>query len=339
LGQSETFVGFATLNFFMMRLPLFRRLALGTALLGLTVTAALARTDQKFTSSSTLTIEAQTLVKLLEQAHYNRDAVRPADYAEVVPSFMSDLDSQRLFFLASDKAAFSNRYNRSDSLYWNISSLGNIDAAYDIFATYETRTAARINWIFTELQKDFDLTGNDSYRFDRTKAEWPATAAAADELWHQRLKFELIAELMNKKTLDEAKQVVRKRYERSLKRLGEVESTEIAELFLSNVARLYDPHSTYFSADTYEDFGIQMKLELVGIGAVLSVEDDYCTVKEIVPGGPADLSKQLKPGDKILSVTQNHDEPVEIIGMKLRKIVERIRGHRSRHPEDLHHHP
>jgi carboxyl-terminal processing protease len=313
----------------MMRLPLFRRLALGTALLGLTVTAALARTDQKFTSSSTLTIEAQTLVKLLEQAHYNRDAVRPADYAEVVPSFMSDLDSQRLFFLASDKAAFSNRYNRSDSLYWNISSLGNIDAAYDIFATYETRTAARINWIFTELQKDFDLTGNDSYRFDRTKAEWPATAAAADELWHQRLKFELIAELMNKKTLDEAKQVVRKRYERSLKRLGEVESTEIAELFLSNVARLYDPHSTYFSADTYEDFGIQMKLELVGIGAVLSVEDDYCTVKEIVPGGPADLSKQLKPGDKILSVTQNHDEPVEIIGMKLRKIVERIRGQKG----------
>src|SRR5258708_5606113 len=132
--------------------------------------------------------------------------------------------------------------------------------------------------------------------------------------------------MMNKKTLDEAKQVVRKRYERMLKSLTEIEGGDVAELFLSNVARLYDPHSTYFSATSYEDFGIQMKLELIGIGAVLGVEEDYCTVKEIVPGGPADLSKQLKPNDKILTVAQANSEPVEIIGMKLRKIVSQIRG-------------
>ncbi len=308
----------------MIRTSLFRRFALGTALIALSATATFAVPDQKFTSSSTLTIEARTLVQLLEQAHYNRDAVHSGDYAEVIPNFMADLDGQRLFFLASDKTAFGTRFGRN--IYWNISGLGNIDAAYDIFSVYETRTESRINWIFDELKKPIDLTANDSYRFDRTKAEWPATAAAADELWHQRVKFELIAELMNKKSLDEAKQTVRKRYERMLKNLGEIEANEIAELFLSNVARLYDPHSTYFSAETFEDFGIQMKLELVGIGAVLSVEDDYCTVKEIVPGGPADLSKQLKPGDKILSVAQTGNESVEVIGMKLRRIVERIRG-------------
>jgi len=311
----------------MIRPTLFRRLALGTALFSLSVTAALAVTDQKFTSSTALTIEARTLVQLLEQAHYNRDAVHSGDYAEVIPNFMADLDGQRLFFLASDKATFGTRYGKN--VYWNISGLGNIDAAYDIFSVYEARTETRINWIFAELGKPIDLTANDSYRFDRTKAEWPATTAAADELWHQRLKFELIAELMNKKSMDEAKQTVRKRYERMLKNLGEIESNEVAELFLSNVARLYDPHSTYFSAETFEDFGIQMKLELVGIGAVLSVEDDYCTVKEIVPGGPADLSKQLKPGDKILSVAQTGTEPVEVIGMKLRRIVERIRGNKG----------
>jgi carboxyl-terminal processing protease len=311
----------------MIRSPFLRRFVLGTALIALSVTTAFAVTDQKFTSSSTLAIEARTLVRLLEQAHYNRDAVHSSDYAEVIPNFMADLDGQRLFFLASDKAAFNTRFGKN--VYWNISGLGNIDAAYDIFSVYETRSEARINWIFDELKKDIDLTANDRYRFDRTKAEWPATPAAADELWHQRLKFELIAELMNKKTMDEAKQTVRKRYERMLKNLGEIEANEIAELFLSNVARLYDPHSTYFSAETFEDFGIQMKLELVGIGAVLSVEDDYCTVKEIVPGGPADLSKQLKPGDKILSVAQTGTEPVEVIGMKLRRIVERIRGNKG----------
>ena len=307
-----------------MRIPDFRRLVSGLVLLASLATAAFAGPDQKFTSSPTLSIEARTLVQLLEQAHYNREAVHSADYAEVIPDYMGDLDGQRLFFLGSDKAAFATQYGKN--VYWNLSALGNLDAAYDIFAVYETRATARINWVFDELKKDIDLTANENYLADRSKAEWPATAAGADQLWHQRIKFELIAELMNKKTVDEAKAIVRKRYERTLKNLGEIEGGELAELFLSNVARLYDPHSTYYSAASYEDFGIQMKLQLIGIGAVLGVEDDYCVVKEIVPGGPADLSKQLKLNDKIISVAQPHSEPVEIIGMKLRKIVAQIRG-------------
>ncbi len=311
----------------MIRIPDFRRLSLGALLLVSLAAAAFARTDLKFSSSPTLTTEARTLVQLLEQAHYNREAVRSTDYAEVIPNFMGDLDGQRLFFLASDKAAFATQHGRN--VYWNISALGNIDAAYDIFGVYEKRVQTRISWLFDELKKDVDLTANESYRFDRTKAEWPATPAAADTLWRQRVKFELIAELMNKKSLDEARQTVRKRYERMLKNLGEIEGIDVAELFLSNVARLYDPHSTYFSSTTFEDFGIQMKLELVGIGAVLGIEDDYCIVKEIVPGGPADLSKQIKPNDKIITVAQAGAEPVEIIGMKLRHIVEQIRGNKG----------
>jgi carboxyl-terminal processing protease len=119
---------------------------------------------------------------------------------------------------------------------------------------------------------------------------------------------------------------VRKRYERMLKNLGEIEGIDLAEIYLSTIAKLYDPHSTYFSATTFEDFGIQMRLKLVGIGALLGLEDDICVVKEIVPGGPADLGRQLKPNDKIISVAEKGGEPVEIIGMKLRKIVDKIRG-------------
>jgi carboxyl-terminal processing protease len=114
----------------------------------------------------------------------------------------------------------------------------------------------------------------------------------------------VLAELLNKKTLDQAREIVRKRYERMLKNVGETEGSELAETFLTTIAGLYDPHSTYFSADTYEDFGIQMKLKLVGIGAMLGLEEDICTVKEIVPGGPADLGHQLKPNDKIIAVAQ-----------------------------------
>lgn len=301
-----------------------RSIVLGTALLGFLAGPAWAATDRTFSTSATLSTEARTLVNLLEQAHYNRDAVSPPQFAEVIPNYMNDLDGQRLFFLETDRKNFADLYGKN--IYWNISALGNIDPAYDIFRTYETRVNARINWIFEELKKDFDLTVDDSYRADRSKAEWAASPQESDILWQKRLKFELIDELMNKKTIDEAKEVVRKRYERMLKNVGEIEDNDLAEYFLSNVARIYDPHSTYFSAETFEDFGIQMKLQLVGIGALLGIEEDHCFVKEIVPGGPADLGKQLKPNDKILAVAQGDAEPVEVIGMKLRKIVELIRG-------------
>jgi len=300
----------------------FRR-CLAPLLLVLSV-SCLSGSDLKFTTPDTLSTEAQTLVTLLEQAHYNRDAIHSGDYSQVIPEYMTALDGQHLFFLDSDKTDFVNRFGKN--VYYNVDYLGKIDAAYDIFYLYDDRVTSRIGWIFGELKKNLDFTAPESFRVDRSKSSWPSTTVEADELWRKRLKFEVLAELLNKKTLDQAREVVRKRYERMLKNIGETEGSELAETFLSTIAGLYDPHSTYFSADTYEDFGIQMKLQLVGIGAMLGLEEDTCTVREIVPGGPADLGHQLKPNDKIIEVAQDTAEPVEIIGMKLRKIVDQIRG-------------
>ena len=85
-------------------------------------------------------LEVQGVVQLLEMAHYNRDAVKPANYAGLLPDFMGSLDGQRLFFLESDRQGFL-KANDIDLLYPNI-KLGNIDAAYDIFTVYETRVRA-----------------------------------------------------------------------------------------------------------------------------------------------------------------------------------------------------
>jgi carboxyl-terminal processing protease len=280
--------------------------------------------DLNFTTPDTLSTEAQALVLLLEQAHYNRDAVHSGDYAQVIPEYMKALDGQHLFFLDTDRSQFANRFAKN--VYYNVDYLGKIDAAYDIFYIYDDRVTARVAWIFGELKKNIDFTTQDNFRVDRSDSQWPTTPAEADELWRKRLKFEVLGELLNKKNLDQAREVVRKRYERLLKNVGETEGSELAETFLTTIAGLYDPHSTYFSADTYEDFGIQMKLKLVGIGAMLGLDEDVCTVKEIVPGGPADLGRQLKPNDKIIAVAQGDAEPVEIVGLKLRKIVDQIRG-------------
>jgi carboxyl-terminal processing protease len=267
------------------------------------------------------------LAVLLDNYHYNRGAVLPSDYTEIISSFMGDLDGQRLFFLNTDRAAFEKRH--ASSLYYNIRELGSIDAAFEIFDIYDKRMKDRAAWIFDTLGKDIDVNSREFYRLDRSKSEWPDSVAASDDLWQRRLKFEIVTEMMNKKSLDDAKKEVRKRYERMLRNVADIEPNDIAELFLSAYAHLYDPHSSYLNKDTLEDFNIQMKLKLVGIGAVLSIEDGICVIKEIMPGTPAGLDKRLKPNDKILAVSQDKSEPVDIIGMKLRRIVDRIRGEKG----------
>jgi len=281
---------------------------------------------REFSTSTALSTEARILVQLLSQAHYNRDTVRSSSYAEVIKDYMSALDGQRMLFLKSDRDFFEKKH--ATSLYWNVSRLGNIDAAYEIFSRYELRAQERVDWVFQNIDRALaDLDSDDHHRIDRRKVEWPATPAEADTLWLSRLKFELIAELLNKRSPEEAADAVRSRYERLLKNIAEIESSDVGEMFLATIARLYDPHTAYLSGDTFEDFNIQLKLELVGIGAMLTVEDDYCVVKELVPGGPAALGGELKANDKVIAVAQGEaGEFLEIIGLKLRKIVDQIRG-------------
>ena len=293
----------------------------------LLATSLIARPDRSFEVSPAESKEIRNFVRLLEEAHYNREAVEPSSYLGIIRTFMEDWDAHHLFFLEEDATLFTEKYG--EGLYWNVSSLGNINPAFDIFERYEDLAETRAQWIFARLEGEFDLEGEDQYVVDRRELDWPSSAADADAIWEKRLRFELIQELLNDKEVDEAKVRVRKRYERMLKNLADIETHEVTEVFLTNIAQLYDPHSTYFSADTYEDFSIQMRLQLVGIGALLGMEDDECVIREVIPGGPADLDDRLRPNDRIIAVSQSNEEDaenVELIGMKLRKIVDLIRG-------------
>ncbi|MFM9091845.1 MAG: hypothetical protein ACKOUK_08910 [Verrucomicrobiota bacterium] len=105
--------------------------------------ALLGATDRKrFTTPPTLAAEASTLTKLLDELHYNRDAVRSADYVNVVPDYMGELDGQRLFFLGSDRARFIEEYSKN--VYYNAAFLGHINAAYEIFYVYQERVEQRV---------------------------------------------------------------------------------------------------------------------------------------------------------------------------------------------------
>lgn len=308
-----------------MKLPTFlipKRVILSLLL----VTGLQAAPDSEFKTTPVMKLETRTLVQLLEVYHYNKDAVSAKDFPELISDYMKEgLDPYRLFFTAEDEKAFRNQYG--PRVETDLAYLGNIDTAFAIFRAYEDRVKARTAWIFEELKKDYDFTAQESYTPDRSKSDFPANAAAADDLWRRRIKYEILQDLLAKKTPEEAKATIRKRYERMLKNVGDIEPFDVQEMFLSAFTRMYDPHSAYLSSDTLQDFSIQMKLSLIGIGAVLGIEDDgNCVVREVKPGSPADLSGHIRMNDKIVAVQQEGGEPIEVIGMKLRRIVEMIRG-------------
>jgi carboxyl-terminal processing protease len=142
-------------------------------------------------------------------------------------------------------------------------------------------------------------------------------------------KPEAIAKIIQTKlendNAGEIKKVIVKRYNRVLRALKDYDNDDVLQVYLTALARVYDPHSDYMGRAELENFSIGMKLSLFGIGALLRSEDGYCKIQELKPG-PAMRSKLLKPNDKIVAVAQGEDEPVDVVDMKLSKVVDLIRG-------------
>ena len=300
---------------------MIRRLFLVLLATALAVQAAVTTT---LTTTPVMVQETTRMVRYLESVHFQDRELTNDDFRQLIPDFMAELDPHHMFFLASDQEELTARFG--ERLAKDLRYLGNLDAAYETYRIHRDRVAARVAWITAELAKDIDFTAAEEFHWDRAKAPWPTTTAEADDLWRKRIKFELLQDLLNDKPIATAKENVRKRYERLQRNFDELDAEEIQEIYLTTLAAMYDPHTTYMSPSTLDDFTMQMRLKLIGIGAQLSEQDGVCTIRELIPGGPADLSKQLRPNDKIVGVAQGPAEFVDVVGMKLRKVVQLIRG-------------
>ena len=115
-----------------------------------------------------------------------------------------------------------------------------------------------------------------------------------DELWRKRVKNDALSLMLTGKTWPEAADVLRKRYERVLKRVDQVTSEDVFENLMNAYARAFDPHSSYFSPRSSEEYRIQMSLNYDGIGASLQMVDDYVTIMNVLEGGPAAVAGTLK---------------------------------------------
>ena len=309
-----------------------RRLAL-TVLVSLAVSVPLAAQEQ-LDSRGEFTVgremmdrfreETRLVLAYMSSRHYDGKSLDDIASTDLLGAYMRELDYSKLFFTKSDVEMVEARFG--DTLKGEYLVKGNLYPAFEIFRLYRQRALDRLGWVFTRLQGDFDFAGDDTYRVDRKKLPWPTDLSEADSLWERRLKFEMLQEVLDDEKLEVARERLVRRYERMERFLRNIEPHEVQEMFLNSFTGLYDPHSNFYSVESSEDFNIQISNSLQGIGAVLTDEDGYCTLRELMPGGPAELSGQLNPGDRIVAVAQGSGEAVDVVDMKLARVVKMIRG-------------
>lgn len=145
-------------------------------------------------------------------------------------------------------------------------------------------------------------------------------------LLKKMIHFQITNEMLSKTKLPEAKKNVIHRYELDTKRIREKKSSDRQVDFAEGFALALDPHSSYLSSDSLEEFRIQMQLSLEGIGASLSSQNGFTLVEEVIPGGAADRLKVLQPKDKIIAVAQEGQKAESVVDMDLSDVVKRIRG-------------
>ncbi len=266
---------------------------------------------------------ARRVADIIAHEHYRRAPLDDRLSSLILDRYLDAIDGARSYFYASDIAEFERyRYQLDDAI-----KSGDVEPAFVIFRRYQQRNRERMAYAIELLNKkpDFDL--DESFNFDREKEPWPAGAAEMNELWRKRVKNDALSLVTTGKQWPEVVDILRKRYEHVAKRMDQSKPEDVFEAFMNAFVLSLDPHSNYFSARNSEEYNIQMSLSYEGIGASLSLTDDYVTVIDVIAGGPAAVSGKLGANDRITAVGEGKTgELVDVIGWRLDDVVQKIRG-------------
>lgn len=308
------------MNLFRQNCCLVFGLCLGILLAG-SVRAELA--VLQFSSAQTET--AKEILEKLSQHHYRKLALDDQSSAEIFDNFIDTLDPLKSYYLQSDIDEFARYRDRLDDALLN----EDLEPGFALYNRFRKRMHDRLTDNISLLESDhqFNFELEESLVVDKDARTWAKNTQEANDYWRKRVKDALLRLVLSGKEIEASRELLVKRYRTQLKQLSQQDNHDVFELFISALTELYDPHTSYLSPRTLENFNIAMSLSLEGIGAVLQNEYELTNIVRIVAGGPADRETDLRPGDKIIGVAQGENgEMVDIIGWRIDDVVQLIRG-------------
>ncbi|WP_426323543.1 carboxy terminal-processing peptidase [Pseudoduganella sp. R-43] len=261
--------------------------------------------------------------RVLSRYHYKATPLDDAMSEKIFDRYFKSLDGEKLFFTQADIDSFSKEKSRLDDAI----NSENLQTPFAIYNLYQQRFADRMAYARELLKSKFDFTQDESYQFDREKADWPKSEAEVKDLWRKRVKNDWLRLKLAGKDEKSIRETLDKRYENYVTRSRKLNSEDVFQIFMNAYAMSIEPHTNYLGPRASENFDIAMRLSLEGIGAVLQNRDEYTVIREIVPGSPAGLSNKLKVGDRIVAVAQGESEKfTDVLGWRIDDVVQLIRG-------------
>jgi len=262
----------------------------------------------------------------LEREHFLRKPIDDEIARRWFTIFLEGLDPWKLHFLQSDVDSFLQKRDTLDDLV----KRGDVSFAYEVFNRFLERVDQRLPLIEKLLAGPQDFTKQETIVTDRDATTWAKSEAEAEDNWRKRIKYDLLVQKMEKTPAEEAKDKLQRRYRSFAKRMHQMTADELLEMYLTALTSSLDPHTSFMSPGTQENFAIGMRLQLDGIGAQLKGEDGYTTIMELTPGGAADRDGRLKKKDRVVGVGQGVEgEIVDVVDMNLNEVVKLIRGKRG----------
>jgi carboxyl-terminal processing protease len=263
------------------------------------------------------------ITQILRQHHYRKIELNDSISSVILDNYIASLDGDKIYFLASDIENFEQYRNTLDD---DLKS-GNLVPAFHIYNIFKKRFIARNEYVNQLVEKDFDFTVDEYYETDRENASWASSEKELNEVWRKLIKSQALSLKLSDKKEAEINEMLKTRYSNMETAISEYNSEDVFQIYMNSFTESFDPHTSYFSPSTSENFKIAMSQSLEGIGASLQRDSDYTKVAELVPGGPAFKSKELQKNDRITGVAQGKNgEMVDVIGWRLNEVVKLIRG-------------
>jgi carboxyl-terminal processing protease len=269
-------------------------------------------------------IVCQYIAGIITEHNYKRVPLNDSISQVIYDRYIKSLDENHNYLLASDIKDFDKYKTVLDD---DLKS-GNLSDVFYIFNVYQKRYNDRIKYSITQLDKNFDYNGNETFTFDRDSLPYAASETEMNNIWTERVKYDLLNLKLASADIAKNKETLRKRYENLLSQSNKLNNQDVFQIFMDAFTNAIDPHTTYFNPSLAANFNIEMSRSLEGIGATLQTRDEYVTIQSVVPGGPADKSKQIAAEDRIVGVAQGKTggEFQNVIGWRIENAIALIRG-------------
>ena len=256
--------------------------------------------------------------KISNEHFYQKKNLEELD-KQFVSKLLERLDPNKIYFTKTEVSNFEAQ-NSIDERF-------DLSIGYQIINNYFLKLEMATKYQISLIENtDIDFSIDDHIDVYPDDNEWAEDISQLHERWNAIAKNDLLSLMLSKENVDHEENLV-KRYKRRLRSISQRNEEDIYSIAINSITNLFDPHSSYLSPKSAEDFDMQMSLKLEGIGALLGTEDDYPQIVKLIKGGPAEKSGQIEQEDLIISVRQlDEEEPVDVIGWRIDEVVQLIRG-------------